>query len=84
MAQNFATLIVTRILNGAFASAVLNTPEVALADLWATEKEKDLPVILFVWFYFIGFTVGPAFGALFVPLSWRWFVKTLLRLLGLI
>lgn len=74
VAQNFATLVATRFIVGATSGSVLNAPENVLQDVWATDAEKNLPVALFILFYMTGVTLGPIFGALSAPLSWRWYV----------
>ncbi|KAL8937594.1 MAG: hypothetical protein Q9216_004352 [Gyalolechia sp. 2 TL-2023] len=73
VAQNFATLLVSRALAGTFGGILQNTMEQFSADLWLTEQERDLPITLYTYVYVAGVTLGPAFGAIVSRLSWRWF-----------
>ncbi|KAI4170326.1 MAG: hypothetical protein LQ343_005079 [Gyalolechia ehrenbergii] len=72
VAQNFATLLVSRAFAGTFGGILQNTMEQFSADLWLTEKQRDLPVTLYTYVYVAGVTLGPAFGAIVSELSWRW------------
>lgn len=72
VAQNFATLIVTRFFAGGFASVIQNGVETIIGDLWVGD-ETTLPVTAFIFAYLGGFTMGPVIGSAIVSsLYWRW------------
>lgn len=84
LAQNYATLIVTRFFAGGCASVVQNGVENIIGDLWVGE-ETGLPVTMFIFAYLTGFTMGPVFGAAIASgLSWRWIFYIELILYGAI
>lgn len=72
VAQNFATLIVTRAIAGFFGGLLQNAIESFLADTCETDAERNNPVILFIFVYEAGVTLGPAWGSIFTNVSWRW------------
>jgi MFS family permease len=78
VAQNFATLIVTRFFSGGCASLLANTIASVIPDVWATEEERSIPVGLYILLYLWGSTLGPpVFGGVTQFLagtsqSWRW------------
>jgi MFS family permease len=78
VAQNFATLIVTRFFSGGCASLLANTIASVIPDVWATEEERSVPVGLYILLYLWGSTLGPpVFGGVTQFLagtsqSWRW------------
>ncbi|KAL8897077.1 MAG: hypothetical protein Q9207_007400 [Kuettlingeria erythrocarpa] len=47
VAPNFATLLVSRAIAGALGGILQNVMEQLSTDMWATEKERDLPVTLY-------------------------------------
>ncbi|KAL8680966.1 MAG: hypothetical protein Q9186_002866 [Xanthomendoza sp. 1 TL-2023] len=72
VAPNFATLLVTRALAGLFGGILQNAPEQIAADLWPTDKERNLPITFYTFVYVAGVTLGPAVGSIVGALSWRW------------
>lgn len=73
VAQNFATLIVTRFFGGGCVAVLATTAVSVVGNIWATEQERTLPVALFVTSYVAGSSAGPAIGGvIFAHLSWRW------------
>lgn len=77
VADNFATLIVTRVIAGGLGGIVQNAVESVIADTWRDEDERNLPITLFVFVFIAGFTVGPIIGAAIAShLYWRWCVSS--------
>lgn len=76
LAQNFATLIVTRFFSGGCAALLANTISSVIPDLWETEEERSVPVGLYILLYLMGSTLGPViFGGVVQFLdTWRWCV----------
>ncbi|KAL8735512.1 MAG: hypothetical protein Q9181_002755 [Wetmoreana brouardii] len=72
VARNFATLLVIRAIAGTLGGILQNTMEMFVADIWLTDKERDLPVTLYTLVLLAGVTLGPVFGAIAKELSWRW------------
>ena len=72
VAQNIATLLVTRAIAGFFAGIVLNAMEIFIVDMWLTDDERNLPITLFTFLYIAGVTLGPTMDAMVKILSWRW------------
>lgn len=75
VAQNFATLLVSRAIAGALGGILQNAVEQFSTDLWATDKERNLPVTLYSYVYVAGVTLGPALGSIVGNLSWRWYAN---------
>ncbi|KAL8846238.1 MAG: hypothetical protein Q9221_008670 [Calogaya cf. arnoldii] len=72
VAQNFATLLVSRAIAGALGGILQNAIAQFSTDLWATDEERNLPVTLYSYVYVAGVTLGPALGSIVGNLSWRW------------
>lgn len=74
VAQNFATLIVTRFFSGGCAALLANTIASVIPDVWETDEERSFPVGLYILLYLGGTTTGPeVFGGVVQYLStWRW------------
>lgn len=74
VAQNYATLIVTRFFSGGCASLLANTIASVIPDVWETEEERSIPVGLYILLYLMGSTLGPpVFGGVTQFLdTWRW------------
>ncbi|KAL8793384.1 MAG: hypothetical protein Q9195_003970, partial [Heterodermia aff. obscurata] len=72
VAQNFATLLVTRTIAGFFAGIVQNAMETLIADMWFTDDKRNLPITLFTFLYIAGVTLGPTLDTIVKFLSWRW------------
>ena len=72
VAPNFATLLASRAIAGAFGGILQNAMESIIADIWASGEERDLAVTLYTLVLVAGVTLGPAFGAIVNDLSWRW------------
>lgn len=76
VAKSLATLIVTRTFAGFFAGILMNGLEAIIADMFATDVERSLPVAFFILVYSAGFTLGPAYGAIWPADQWRWMFYT--------
>ncbi|KAJ5134227.1 Major facilitator superfamily domain general substrate transporter [Penicillium atrosanguineum] len=73
LAQNFATLVVTRFFAGSCVAILANTAATVIGNLWDTERNRNVPVSLYIVFYLAGASVGPVIGApIFQFLGWRW------------
>jgi MFS family permease len=74
LAQNFATLIVTRFFSGGCVSLLANTISSMIPDVWETDEERSVPIGIYIVFYLMGNTLGlPVFGGVTQYLnSWRW------------
>lgn len=83
LAQNFATLIVTRFFAGGCVSIIANTVAAVICDIWEGDIGRTIPMSLFVTTYLVGSTLGPVIGAaIFEYLSWRWIGYIQLILFG--
>ncbi|KAI5367833.1 Putative major facilitator superfamily, MFS transporter superfamily [Septoria linicola] len=74
LAQNYATLIVTRIISGGCTAVLANTIASAIPDLWESDSARSVPVGLYILLYVVGNTAGPV---VFSPVmqyigNWRW------------
>jgi MFS family permease len=84
VAQNYATLLVSRFISGSFGSVVQNGVANVIGDLWE-EEENSLPCTLFIYSYLMGFTLAPVIGAAIISyLSWRWIFYIQLILYGIL
>ncbi|CAK3796080.1 related to synaptic vesicle transporter SVOP and related transporters (major facilitator superfamily) [Lecanosticta acicola] len=74
LAPNYATLIITRFFTGGAVAAVANSVSAMIADLWDTEKDRTLPVSIYILFYVWGDSAGPAVFAAVTEYigNWRW------------
>ncbi|KAL3463541.1 major facilitator superfamily domain-containing protein [Aspergillus heterothallicus] len=73
VAQNFATLVVTRFFAGGCVSILANTAAGVIGNVWDTEWSRSIPVSLYIVGYMAGSSAGPVIGAvIFQFLSWRW------------
>ncbi|KAL6238580.1 hypothetical protein BDW75DRAFT_201036 [Aspergillus navahoensis] len=73
VAQNFATLVVTRFFGGACVAILANTAAGVIGNVWDTEWSRSIPVSLYIFGYMAGSSMGPVIGAaIFQSLSWRW------------
>ena len=72
LAQNFATLLVVRAIAGFVGGVLQNVLEQVAAEIWTTEKERNLPITIYTFVYVSGVTLGPVLGAIVHDLSWRW------------
>ncbi|KAE8136355.1 MFS general substrate transporter [Aspergillus pseudotamarii] len=73
VAQNFATLIVTRFFSGGCVAILANTVAGVIGNIWSGERARTLPISLYITIYMASSSMGPVLGAaIFQHLSWRW------------
>ncbi|KAJ5240949.1 uncharacterized protein N7469_002540 [Penicillium citrinum] len=73
VAQNFATLVVTRFFAGGCVAILANTSATVIGNVWDSEKARNVPVSLYIVTYLAGSSIGPVIGApIYYYLSWRW------------
>ncbi|KAJ5355333.1 uncharacterized protein N7496_012545 [Penicillium cataractarum] len=73
VAQNFATLVVTRFFSGGCVAILANTAAGVMGNLWNTEWDRSVPVSLYIIGYMTGSSIGPVIGAaIYQALGWRW------------
>ncbi|KAJ5355401.1 uncharacterized protein N7496_012613 [Penicillium cataractarum] len=73
VAQNYATLVVTRFFAGGCAAILANTAAGVAGNVWSTEWSRSVPVSLYILGYMAGSSMGPVMGAaIFQSLGWRW------------
>ncbi|KAJ4859867.1 major facilitator superfamily domain-containing protein [Trichoderma breve] len=72
LAQNFATLVVSRVFAGAFGGTVQNAADGIIANVFRHHHERALPLTIYILALLMGVTMGPVLGAVFEPLNWRW------------
>nr|POF03455.1 putative mfs-type transporter [Quercus suber] len=59
VAQNFATLVVTRFFSGGCVALLANTISSVIPDIWAGAEARSVPVGLYILLYLVGSTLGP-------------------------
>ncbi|KAJ5562545.1 hypothetical protein N7535_003006 [Penicillium sp. DV-2018c] len=73
VAQNFATLVVTRFFAGGCVCVQANTAATVIGNLWDSERSRNMPVSLYILAYLAGSSIGPVIGAAILEHStWRW------------
>lgn len=74
LAQNFATLVVTRFFSGGCVALLANTISSMIPDVWEEDKDRSIPVGVYIIFYLAGNTLGPPIFAAITQynLVWRW------------
>ncbi|CAG8177144.1 unnamed protein product [Penicillium nalgiovense] len=73
VAQNFYTLVITRFFAGGCVSILANTSGTVIGNVWDTERNRNVPVSLFILAYLAGSSIGPVIGAsIYQALTWRW------------
>jgi MFS family permease len=74
VAQNLATLIVTRFFSGGCVTLLANTVASVIPDIWEDDKARSLPVGIWILFYLMGSTLGPPMfsGVIQHIGNWRW------------
>jgi MFS family permease len=71
--QNFATLIVTRVIAGSLGGVLQNVVDGIIADMFEGEQARSLPVTLYIFCLVGGVSFGPVLGgAVISRLYWRW------------
>ncbi|KAF2009088.1 MFS general substrate transporter [Aaosphaeria arxii CBS 175.79] len=73
LAQNFATLIITRIFTGGCTGVLANITSGVVSDIWRPGRSKSFSTSLWIFSLLAGLSLGPVFGSLTVRFaSWRW------------
>ncbi|KAL6245651.1 hypothetical protein RBB50_007650 [Rhinocladiella similis] len=73
VAQNFATLIVSRFFSGGCVSILGNTAAALIGNIWEGDRARTIPMSIFVTLYLAGSSMGPVIAAvIFKNLGWRW------------
>lgn len=74
LAQNFATLIVSRFIAGCCGGIIQDVMDGIIADVWPGPEQRSLPVTIYVLSLLVGVSSGPVFGgAVLSHLDWRWY-----------
>ncbi|KNG46036.1 multidrug transporter [Stemphylium lycopersici] len=73
LAENFATLIVTRIITGSCSGVLANITSGIVSDIWRPGRAQSFGTSLYIFALLAGLSMGPVFGSLVVRwTSWRW------------
>ena len=73
VAQNFATLIVTRVITGGCSATLANITSGIISDMWRDGREKSFGTSLYIWGLLAGLNMGPVVGSVVVHYTtWRW------------
>ncbi|GAB1216074.1 hypothetical protein ATERTT37_005279 [Aspergillus terreus] len=74
VAQNFYTILVCRLLSGAFGASSMAVTGGALTDVWNLAVSRGIALDAFVATAFIGPVIGPIIGNFITTsyLGWRW------------
>jgi MFS family permease len=73
LAENYATLVVTRIITGACSGVLANITSGIVSDIWREGRSKSFSASLWIFSLLAGLNMGPVFGSLTLRhLSWRW------------
>lgn len=75
LANNFSTLIISRIFAGAFGGTVQNAAEGVAANLFKTSQERLTALTVYIFTLLAGVTLGPVLGSVVAVLNWRWYVS---------
>ena len=73
VAQNFATLIITRFFSGGCVCVLSNTAAACVSNIWHGDRARTIPLSVFVTLYLAANSMGPVIaGIIFEKLGWRW------------
>lgn len=76
VAQNFATLIVVRIVTGSCTATLANITSGIVSDIWYAGLTKSFFTSMYIFALLSGLSMGPVFGSLVVQYTtWRWYVN---------
>lgn len=74
VAQNFATLIVVRIITGSCTATLANITSGIVSDIWYAGLTKSFFTSMYIFALLSGLSMGPVFGSLVVQYTtWRWY-----------
>jgi len=84
LAQNYATLVVTRFFAGGAVALLANTISTTIPDLWEDDRGRTIPVSLYILCYTAGATLGPPLFAGVIQHigNWRWIFYIQLMVYG--
>lgn len=75
LAQNFATLVVTRIITGGCSGVLANITSTVVSDLWREGRSKSFSTSLWIWCLLAGLSIGPVTGSATLRFTtWRWYL----------
>jgi MFS family permease len=78
IAQNFATLVVTRFIGGGASSVSINIVGGSISDVWKGDEARSIPMSLFCFTSVVGIALGPFIGSAIQTIHksdpWRWYV----------
>lgn len=73
VAQNFATLVVVRIITGSCTATLANITSGIVSDIWYAGLTKSFFTSMYIFALLSGLSMGPVFGSLVVQYTtWRW------------
>lgn len=73
LAENFATILITRFFGGGASSVVINIVGGTITDIWKGDKERSLPMSIFGMTSVVGIALGPFVGGIIQKyLEWHW------------
>lgn len=74
VAQNFYTILISRLFSGAFGASSMAVTGGALTDVWSTAVSRGISLDCFVATAFVGPVIGPIVGDFITEshLGWRW------------
>lgn len=73
LAENFATLIVTRVITGSCSGVLANITSGIVSDIWRPGRAQSFGTSLYIFALLAGLSMGPVFGSLVVRwTTWRW------------
>lgn len=74
MAENFYTILISRLFSGAFGASSMAVTGGALTDVWSTAVSRGISLDCFVATAFVGPVIGPIVGDFITEshLGWRW------------
>lgn len=73
VAQNFATLVISRFFSGGCVSVLANTSAGVIGNIWEGDRGRTIPTSIYITAYLTGSSTGPVIGGVILQnLSWRW------------
>lgn len=73
LANNFATILITRIFCGGASSVAINIVGGTITDVWKGDKQRSLPMSIFGMTSVVGIALGPLVGGgIQSVLEWHW------------
>ncbi|PYH68885.1 MFS general substrate transporter [Aspergillus vadensis CBS 113365] len=73
VAQNFATLIITRFFSGGCVAILANTVAGIISNIYVGNRARTVPLSMYITIYLASSSMGPVIGAsVYQFLSWRW------------